>query len=790
MKTLIKFFTRVLPEDEGWVPIMTLGPNGGLTRCQWFHWPDETEKMCEYVASKANQDVYWSPMLFHKPSTLSSARHAAKKNVKSLACVYADLDGLEPEALHLEPTVLVKSSPEHYHAYWRLSDYKDLENLDIEQLNRGVYQEHADNGVDRGWPLAKKLRVPGTLNTKPAYGLPVPVSATFNEDTESYSSERFSESYAPATTPKVELIAEMPDATMDDAIAIITRVNDSRVTDLFSDIPSLADDWSALMYSLECYLFETGLELAEVFTVLRSAECNKFRRDGRPDSDLWIQLQRDKARWDDDQTIKMELAGTLAQEHLRDGGVVRHLPGLKDEQGGLFWNNVHLVDAADDVPEDTVVDALADYMQHMSGRTSTQFNYAASMSVLAAVLGSEIRIRTGFGVLGCNLFTLILGRTTEDKKSTTAGYAKHFLRRLSKEFETELLGPEDHTPEALAQYCGTRPNSAVLVVMDEIQDMFARAMRSGSYMDGEVGFLTKCYDGYVPSQARKQKGNEYRPETPFSLSILGMGIMDQVAGNLKTEKIKSGFIPRCLIVLPESKCDKPEELMDDIRILSNENDEELQAQDNMFSMCLQTLMQAKHHWCKERESLEPYTVAGEDARVLMNFSEAALERVKIAGNKCAVLAANHPLYSEYLFPCVERLGLSILRMAALLAAAETSHCVELRHAMKAIRLAEVYLKGLEVFVVNAADSSISKDIGEVESILEKQPEKKMLREDVENRLLRKFDTPKRVTETIRAGQSSGRLQELFLNLDGSPYTKVDHDAKRPMQKLLTLGRRA
>lgn len=790
MKTMIKFFSRVLPEDEGWVPIMTLGPNGGLTRCQWFHWPDETEKMCEYVTSKANQDVYWSPMLFHKPSTLSSARHAAKKNVKSLACVYADLDGLEPEALHLKPTVLVKSSPEHYHAYWRLSDYKDLENLDIEQLNRGVYQEHADNGVDRGWPLAKKLRVPGTLNTKPKYGLPTQVTVEFNEDSESYSSERFSEAYAPATTPKVELIAEMPDTTMDDAIVIITRVNDSRVTDLFSDIPSLADDWSALMYSLECYLFEAGLELAEVFTILRSAECNKFRRDGRPDSDLWIQLQRDKARWDDDQTTKAELADAFALEHLREGEVVHHLPGLRDEQGGLFWNDVHLIDATDDVPEDTVVDALADYMQHMSERTSTQFNYAASMSVLAAVLGSEIRIRTGFGVLGCNLFTLILGRTTQDKKSTTASYAKRFLRRISREFETDFIGPEDHTPEALAQYCGTRPNSSVLVVMDEIQDLFARAMRSGSYMDGEVGFLTKCYDGYVPSQARRQKGNEYRPETPFSLSILGMGILDQVAKNLKVEKIASGFIPRCLIVLPESKVVKPEELMDDIRILPSENDKELQAQDLMFTGCLRTLIRARHYWRKERESLELYTVAGEDARVLMDFSEAALERIKVAGNKCAILAANHPLYSEYLNPCVERLGLSMLRMAALLAAVETSRCVELRHAVKAIRLAEFYLKGLETFVACAADSVISKDIAQVESLLTGQPEKKMRREAVEDRLLHMFDTSKRVDEVIRAGQRSGRLQEIIVNPDRKPYTEVDRKMKRPKIRLLTLGRRA
>lgn len=790
MKTLIKFFSRVLPDDEGWVPIMSLGTNGGLTHCQWFYWPSEIDRMCEYVISKANQDVYWSPMLFHKPSTLSSARHAAKRNVKRVASVYADLDGLDPACLHVKPTVLVKSSPEHYHAYWRLSDYEDLDNLDVEQLNRGVYQEHSNEGVDRGWPLAKKLRVPGTMNTKPKYGLPVPISVEFNTEIEAYTSEQFTASYAPASTPKVQLSMEMPSTSMDDAIVILARVNDSRVTDLFADDPNASDDWSSLMYSLECYLFEFGLELAEIFTVMQEAACNKYRRDGRPDSDLWIQLQRDKARWEDDQTAKMELADAFALEHLKGSEVVSRLPGLKDERDGLFWSSIQLLNAADEVPENTVVDLLATYMSDMSPRTSKQFNYAASLSVLAAVLGSEIRVRTAFGVLSCNLFTLILGRTTQDKKSTTASYAKRFLRRLSKEFETDLIGPEDHTPEALAQYCGTRPNSSVLVIMDEIQDLFARAMRSGSYMDGEIGFLTKSFDGYIPSQARRKKGQEYRAETPFSLSILGMGILDQVAKNLKVEKIASGFIPRCLIVLPEPSTVNPAELMNDICILSDANDAEFQAQDQAFAACLKSLVQARYYWHEKRELLEPVTVDGEDTRVLMGFSEAALERIKAAGNKCAVLADEHPLYSKYLNPCVERLGLSMLRIAALLAAAELSHRVELRHAVKAIQLAEFYLKGLEAFVVCAADSDISKDIAQVEAIIAKQPEKKMRREEVEDRLLRMFDTSKRVDEVIQAGQRSGRLQEAFTNLDGRAYTKADKDAKRPMLRLLTLGRRA
>ena len=756
MSQLQQFFERILPDDEGWVPIMNLGPGGGLSRCRWYHWPTEAEKMCEVVEKMSDKDVYWSPMLFHKPSTLSSARHATKSNVKCVASVYADLDGLHPDDLFLEPTVLVKSSPEHYHAYWRLSDYRSLGNLDLEQLNRGVYQTHADTGVDRGWPLAKKLRVPGTMNTKPKYGLPTPVSVEFN-DRKSYSVREFTTAYSPASTPKVDLIMEMPEIDQGDALKVLYELKDSRIMALYADDPLPSDDWSALMYSLECSLFEAGVELADVFTVVQDAGCNKFKRDGRPDSDLWIQLQRDKARWEDDQETQADLADAIAIEAV-NGESIR-IPRLQDERNGLFWSDVHLINSKyDDVPQNTVVDSLAQYMNDMSSRTSKQFNYAAAMSIISAVLGSDIRVRTSFGVLNCNLYTLLLGRTTRDKKSTTASYVKHFLRRVGAEFSLNLIGPEDHTPEALAQHCGEKPGESLLLILDEVQDLFARAMRSGSYMDGEIGFLTKAYDGYIPSIARKQKEQKYRPETPFSLSILCMGILDQAAGNLKVEKIASGFIPRCLPVLPEPTDFDPARTMNDFAILASADNETLQRQDNAFNLNLQLLIRAKHYWRQEREALEPFTVEGEDARALIAFDAKALDRICDAGNMCAVLADQHPLYSEYLAPCVERLGLSMLRMAALIAAAEQQTTVRLRHAVKAIQLAEIHLKAFEVFVACAADSDISKDVAQIEAFLAAQSNKTATKDAVLGHLLRKIDSTRRADEIIDAGARMGRIR--------------------------------
>ena len=756
MSQLQQFFERILPDDEGWVPIMSLGPGGGLSRCQWYHWPTEVERMCEVVEKMSDKDVYWSPMLFSKPSTLSSSRHATKSNVKCVASVYADLDGLHPDDLFLEPTVLVKSSPEHYHAYWRLSDYRSLGNLDLEQLNRGVYQTHADTGVDRGWPLAKKLRVPGTMNTKPKYGLPTPVSVEFN-DRGTYSVREFTAAYSPASTPKVDLIMEMPEIDQGGALKVLYDLKDSRIMALYADDPLPSDDWSALMYSLECSLFEAGVELADVFTVVQDAGCNKYKRDGRPDSDLWIQIQRDKARWDDDQEIQADLADAIAIEAI-NGEPIR-VPRLQDERNGLFWSDVHLINSKyDDVPQNTVVDSLAQYMNDMSSRTSKQFNYAAAISIISAVLGSDIRVRTSFGVLSCNLYTLLLGRTTRDKKSTTASYVKHFLRRVGAEFKLDLIGPEDHTPEALAQFCGDKPGESLLVILDEVQDLFARAMRSGSYMDGEIGFLTKAYDGYIPSIARKQKEQKYRRETPFSLSILCMGILDQAAGNLKVEKIASGFIPRCLPVLPEPTDFDPARTMNDFTILSSADNETLQRQDNAFNLNLQLLIRAKHYWRQEREALEPFTVEGKDARALIAFDAKALDRIRDAGNMCAVLADQHPLYSEYLVPCVERLGLSMLRMAALIAAAEQQTVVRLRHAVKAIQLAEIHLKAFEVFVACAADSDISKDVAQIEAFLAAQSNKTATKDAVLGHLLRKIDSTRRADEIIDAGARMGRIR--------------------------------
>lgn len=89
---LTEFFQVVIPDGEGWTPIILKGPMGGLTNFRWFEMPSQLDKMVAYARANADLDVYYSPFLYTKPPARTNTRHAAKENVIKAACVWADGD--------------------------------------------------------------------------------------------------------------------------------------------------------------------------------------------------------------------------------------------------------------------------------------------------------------------------------------------------------------------------------------------------------------------------------------------------------------------------------------------------------------------------------------------------------------------------------------------------------------------------------------------------------------------------------------------------------------------------
>lgn len=194
------FFIAVLPNRDGWVPIITKDPvDGELKDTRWFHWPKELDEMVGHAEKYAYEDVYFSPMLYSEPKSRRSRSHAAKANVIAACTVYADGDTVDPGVYKVTPTVNVSTSEGRWHNYWRLTDTEDPRT--IEELSHAISEEHKDDGVDNGWALSKRLRVPGTSNTNrlPAYN----VTAHFSGEV--YSLAEFSRRYHPVPTQEVDL---------------------------------------------------------------------------------------------------------------------------------------------------------------------------------------------------------------------------------------------------------------------------------------------------------------------------------------------------------------------------------------------------------------------------------------------------------------------------------------------------------------------------------------------------------------------------------------------------------
>jgi RepB DNA-primase from phage plasmid len=80
---------------------------------------------------------------------------------------HVDIDGGDPASFVTSPSILTETSPGRYQGIWEFAT--TVEPKVAENLSRAL----AANGDKGGWSITKMLRVPGSLNHKDAYDLPV-----------------------------------------------------------------------------------------------------------------------------------------------------------------------------------------------------------------------------------------------------------------------------------------------------------------------------------------------------------------------------------------------------------------------------------------------------------------------------------------------------------------------------------------------------------------------------------------------------------------------------------------
>lgn len=669
------FFNAVLPDETGWLPIITRNSRGQLAITEWFLWPDEQELMQEHINSKRHKDVYFSPMLYSEPPTRRSSTHVTKDNVTAVSVVWADADTAQPDVFLLTPTIKVETSPQRWHIYWRITDTKDP--AAIEELAHSVADTHKRDGVDNGWALSKRLRVPNTTNTK--YNDNFTVTAT--GDGWVYTYDEFASKY-PQVVGAVDNLV-LPD-DVPNAIAVLNTIDaNPTLLSLYTSQP--IGDWSTELYKLEKELFKYGLSEVEVFSVAKSAACNKFARDNRPDAHLWQQVLKTKQLFDEERATKTVVIDEPVQK-------------------AVDWSDISLLteEEREAVPE-TVIDRYADWAKVQSARSARQYHETSAFCILSTVFSEYGHIMPSWGPTPLNMYFLLLGKTTRSKKSTAKNLMLRFIDELSSEDEWDYDLGQDATPEALTEVLGQRPGKSSLFWRDEVQGLFSQTA-SGGYLRGLLPMLTDAYDGYVQGVLRKTGNTKRTRKTKTNLIFYGMGIVDQVAEVLTDDDFYSGFLPRVIFSIDT----------DEVKELGNtdvfQRDPNVKKDEDVeFKSIYYSIFSARQHWKKLKEK-------NANSSVPVIATDAVWKRWQEATVQLETMAANHPR-SDVLSPGATRLGVSILKAAALLSMYDTADRIEMRHLLPALKFATDWAKYMEYMVQNVSKTVQSKELEEIEELV-------------------------------------------------------------------------
>lgn len=516
MESPIKTFFNLAfaGEANGYLCIALLSTDGGRQRQmteKFFKFPEEIDAAAQTCEDgKYLADVYYCPQLFE-------SKRRRKDNVKQCPTIWADLDDCPPERLTVRPTLLIESSPGRHQALWRLS-HPMLPHV-AEDIAKRIAYFHADDGCDRsGWDLTQLLRVPHTPNYKYS-GQPTVEIKDFHptayvlEDFTEYPEVKHS-AFLKTPMPSVD---QLPTEEPEDILQKYRHALIPQTVELFNVVPENGN-WSEKLWKLEMLLFEMGMTREEVFVVAWAAACNKYRRDGKDRSYLWVEVCR---------------AFVNYQERVNavvfPGAAIADLLSPEEEKVAEGQRGF-----------------VEEYIEWASslGDAATQYHQAGAFTILSALLSGRVTLPTSYGPLVPNLWFMILGDTTLTRKSTAMDIATDLLM----EVDPDAILATDGSVEGLMQGLSTRPKRPSIFLRDEFSGLLEMITKK-DYYAGMAEVLTKLYDGKL--QKRILRKEEITVRDPILLILAG-GIRNRVQGLLTHEHVSSGFIPRFIFVTAES----------------------------------------------------------------------------------------------------------------------------------------------------------------------------------------------------------------------------------------------
>ncbi len=715
------FLEAVYGDATGIAAFSMRSAAGDLTDQKFFEYPAQKAEIEALALSKANEDLYYSPILFNAPRRI-------KENAKTVHVIYADADTCSPDNFLVEPSISVQTSEGHWHAYWILDQEVDPQVAAL--LSKKIAYAHSHQGCDTsGWNTTKLLRVPNTMNMKP--GKESPVTATTNGAI--YTLDDLELHYGDVEVEPIrELsLAKLP-ANFPDLMPTMAKLQSNpEIIGLYMNEPSASSDLSKLMWKLEIALFKQGLTMEEVFVVVRNAKCNKYHSPLRPkrldaDGDLWREIQRAGASFAQDS----EAPAPIDLTDIEIPSDFTKPKFLTDSERLTVMEHRNFID---------------EYREWAMSKTDGAIAYqnASAWTLLSCVFSDVGYAVPKFGKMGLNLWFMVLGETTLTRKSTSRNLMLRAVRHYEKLSGYQIDIGSDATPEGLTAILGERDKQTSLLHRDEVQGMF-KDFISKTYMASAAERFTELYDGHVPVTIRSSKAKTQtdRAETNFIMYL--MGITSKTADVLTTEYFRSGFLARFIYVTaptpPRTKESEDIQQADEYEVV---------VRDEVLETMMKNLSSSVMWWQKK---------GGPSPRPI-RLSQRALERFNQYKWEMGNWAESHP-EKESIEPSRQRLSLSVWKCAVLLAMYEKSEEVQERHLLTAIMYSEDWFWNLVQMAGAISASEWQRDVDRLEAFIVERGGRIRYEEAYKkfsNKRKREFD------EMVDALNSQARVYEVTEN---------------------------
>lgn len=588
---------------------------------QFFLYPEQLDELCEQVESAAYTltHVYFCPQLL-KTKTRS------KDNVSTCTVLWADLDHCNPQLLQVPASIVVQTSQGRWQALWRLDS--QMEPLEAEQLSRRIAYFHSDQGADRsGWDLTQLLRVPYTPNYKYGDAETAPIVVVTSTNTSLYRASDFNvyPEYEALkfTNDPTPLPEDLTNESGEDILQRYRTTIHPSVFGLISLEPEVTDDWSKEQWKLINLCVEAGLPREETFQVLRSAKCNKYARDSRPESSLWREINK------------------AYVVHLEDRGMIQTPTAVVPEI--ITEEEMRRVQR-----RETFVERYIKWATALTD-AATQYHQASAFIILSAIISGSVTLPTSFGTVRPNMWFMILADTTLTRKSTAMDIGMDLLYEI---FPDAVMA-NDGSPEGIMNALKNRTNQASIYLRDEFTGLLDQ-MTNRDYMAGMAEHFTKLYDG--KSIKRILRKEEVMVRNPVFIIYAG-AVKSKTKQLLNDEHISSGFIPRFVFITAVADPSRVRPVGPPLAI---NMDEKNKIKDELFTIY--------DFYNRERLLLMPDGKTQAHIKPSMEavMTTAAWERY----NKLETTLSNAALETglEHLTPVYDRLAKSTLKAAMLIAA--------------------------------------------------------------------------------------------------------------------------